>query len=462
MSQGSQGSLNPLDWDWNPLGWGWDFNPSQVLNLQPLKDTIMAIARAIPHMFDGNSELRLRAAANAHRDLGTALGKLHDAINPHVSTVLKDWHGSAGDEFRHAWQRVVAPGTREKLQKSCEGVVKVLEAVLDSTNLTKIAIIEFVRTSLIWVGLFYVMRMAANYWAALIAYLRATKIVMATVALLKRLGALFHTLGELLKAVPLVGRLRFGGKLGSIGAVIKQAALRPFNYEAISKLADPKVTTFAKYARSSAYVYGGVIATQMLGQGLQGESIFNLSPLTFTQAARITTGANLVATFMPIAGVGTKGLFQGGTAASFTATLTKTGAAVGESGMSFGGFVALRNWAIGKVGTPAWLKRFSPDMQKQLLGLAPTAAFRVWRSLNAPESYELPEWDRPVPAGSPTYHQPPPPAQWSVNEGSLWDVAAKVYGDGSRWQEIYDANRDVIGPDPSVIRVGQKLKIPKP
>ncbi|MEU0565518.1 hypothetical protein ABZ297_09020 [Nonomuraea sp. NPDC005983] len=459
MSQGSQGSLNPLDWNWNPLGWGWDFNPSQVLNPQPLIDTIMAMARAIPHMFDGNIELRLRAAANAHRDLGTALGKLHDAIDPHVSTVLKDWRGSAGDEFRHAWQKVVAPGTREKLQQSCEGVAKVLEAVLDSTNLTKTAIIEFVRTALIWFGLFHLLRLAANYWAAYLVYLRTTKIVIAAVSLLQRLGALFRSLGALLKTVPLVGRLRFGGKLSSIGAVFKQAALRPFNYEAISKLASAK---FADYAKSSAYVYGGVIATQMLGQGMKGESIFNLSPMTFTQAARITTGANLVGTFAPIAGLGTKGLFQGGTAASFTATLTKTGVAVGESGMSFGGFVALRNWAIAKVGTPAWLARFSPNMQKQLLGLPPTAAFRVWRSLNTPESYELPAWDRPVPPSSPTYQQPPPPARWSVNEGSLWDVAAKVYGDGSRWREIYDANRDVIGPDPSVIRVGQQLKIPKP
>jgi nucleoid-associated protein YgaU len=28
---------------------------------------------------------------------------------------------------------------------------------------------------------------------------------------------------------------------------------------------------------------------------------------------------------------------------------------------------------------------------------------------------------------------------------SLWAIAEKVYGDGSRWTDIYEANQDVIG-----------------
>ena len=42
---------------------------------------------------------------------------------------------------------------------------------------------------------------------------------------------------------------------------------------------------------------------------------------------------------------------------------------------------------------------------------------------------------------------------------SLWKIAEKHYGDGTRWKEIYRANKDRI-KDPDVIRRGQKLRIP--
>lgn len=48
-----------------------------------------------------------------------------------------------------------------------------------------------------------------------------------------------------------------------------------------------------------------------------------------------------------------------------------------------------------------------------------------------------------------------------TDEGSLWDAAQKVCGGGSRWREIYEADRDLIGPDPNAIRTGQALNIPK-
>jgi hypothetical protein len=43
---------------------------------------------------------------------------------------------------------------------------------------------------------------------------------------------------------------------------------------------------------------------------------------------------------------------------------------------------------------------------------------------------------------------------------TLGKIAAKFYGNASQWQKIYDANRNVIGGDPDVIRVGQTLIIP--
>jgi len=42
---------------------------------------------------------------------------------------------------------------------------------------------------------------------------------------------------------------------------------------------------------------------------------------------------------------------------------------------------------------------------------------------------------------------------------SLWRIAQKQYGDGSRWREIYDLNKDIIGPNSSLIYPGQILTI---
>jgi nucleoid-associated protein YgaU len=46
---------------------------------------------------------------------------------------------------------------------------------------------------------------------------------------------------------------------------------------------------------------------------------------------------------------------------------------------------------------------------------------------------------------------------------TLSKIAQKYYGSGERdeWMAIYEANKKVIGDNPSLIRVGQVLKIPK-
>ncbi len=42
---------------------------------------------------------------------------------------------------------------------------------------------------------------------------------------------------------------------------------------------------------------------------------------------------------------------------------------------------------------------------------------------------------------------------------SLWKIAKQELGSGSRWNEIYEANRDVL-PTPEAVHTGQKLRIP--
>lgn len=50
---------------------------------------------------------------------------------------------------------------------------------------------------------------------------------------------------------------------------------------------------------------------------------------------------------------------------------------------------------------------------------------------------------------------------YTVQSGdTLFLIAQKVYGDGDRWREIYEANRDQIGGNPEQIQVGMVLVIP--
>jgi uncharacterized protein YukE len=60
---------------------------------------------------------------------------------------------------------------------------------------------------------------------------------------------------------------------------------------------------------------------------------------------------------------------------------------------------------------------------------------------------------------------PPPPTfitvtPWGTPHGSLWQIAENVFEDGTRWRDIYAANRDLIGEDPGGLRVGMRLRMP--
>jgi len=53
------------------------------------------------------------------------------------------------------------------------------------------------------------------------------------------------------------------------------------------------------------------------------------------------------------------------------------------------------------------------------------------------------------------------PDTYIIEDGdTLWLIADKLYGDGERWQEIYDANLDILA-SPDAIVVGQTLKVPQ-
>lgn len=50
---------------------------------------------------------------------------------------------------------------------------------------------------------------------------------------------------------------------------------------------------------------------------------------------------------------------------------------------------------------------------------------------------------------------------YTVQSGdTLFIIAQKIYGDGNFWQQIYEANRALIGNDPNQIQLGMELVIP--
>lgn len=83
------------------------------------------------------------------------------------------------------------------------------------------------------------------------------------------------------------------------------------------------------------------------------------------------------------------------------------------------------------------------------------------RPVAAPAPVTVPA---PAPSVAPAPVAPAPPAMsartYTVARGdSLWKIAAKYYGNGLRWPEIYNANRGII-KNPSLIYAGQVFVIP--
>ena len=50
---------------------------------------------------------------------------------------------------------------------------------------------------------------------------------------------------------------------------------------------------------------------------------------------------------------------------------------------------------------------------------------------------------------------------YTVQAGdTLSAIAEEFLGDGERWREVYEVNRDTIGKNPNLIKPGQELALP--
>lgn len=88
--------------------------------------------------------------------------------------------------------------------------------------------------------------------------------------------------------------------------------------------------------------------------------------------------------------------------------------------------------------------------------------FRQWREIKVRSvTVATAATPAPAPAGTTRPDTKPVPKVYVVRSGdTLYKIAKAELGDGSRWRQIYDGNKDTIGPDPNLVRVGLKLVMP--
>lgn len=82
----------------------------------------------------------------------------------------------------------------------------------------------------------------------------------------------------------------------------------------------------------------------------------------------------------------------------------------------------------------------------------------------------IPPAPAPAPKPAPAPAPPPPPAPrpapppqktYTVQSGdSLWAISQRYTGNGMNWQQLYNANRGVVGSNPNLIYPGQRLVVP--
>lgn len=90
-----------------------------------------------------------------------------------------------------------------------------------------------------------------------------------------------------------------------------------------------------------------------------------------------------------------------------------------------------------------------------------TLHFRVVQGSTDIVTIKKPQEKSPAPKLKDNRPKPPQEKVYTVKPGdSLYKIAKQVYGNGSKYNLIYEANKNVIGKNPNLIYPGQKFVIP--
>jgi nucleoid-associated protein YgaU len=104
----------------------------------------------------------------------------------------------------------------------------------------------------------------------------------------------------------------------------------------------------------------------------------------------------------------------------------------------------------------------APTSEPEVVEAAPSPETAAQASDDSAAGTERDDVDSPTASDSPAASSASPESRrYTVQVGdSLWNIAADFMGSGARWEELYEANRDVIGDDPMNLRAGIVITIP--
>ena len=86
--------------------------------------------------------------------------------------------------------------------------------------------------------------------------------------------------------------------------------------------------------------------------------------------------------------------------------------------------------------------------------------YNYFKSVNQPSDGETSSTSTPEQTVVPSGDQLP--ADYVVQKGdSLWSISEKAYGTGYNWTDVYNANKQVIGPNANTLLADTKINLPK-
>ncbi|GLW08156.1 hypothetical protein Misp01_32860 [Microtetraspora sp. NBRC 13810] len=481
-----------------------------------LSDLVTTLINAIKALGSDRDERQLNKMAAACTKLAADLGAVGKQIDPVILAGHGTWTGAAATRYQQMATTYFSQSERADVVKNLGHVTEVLGMAKQASHETKRALVELLKSigeaiaasAVISVAFGAMGKYAA--WAA--REQMAAKAGTYAVSIMTRL---VWNLQKLAKPIQLIARFLGKGRTSTTLASRPALALKRNNLrDLLVNMGNGRLVKGMTLAGSEGMSFGatslaamknfwkvfgmsytGNYVTTGLGRMMNGQSFITPFGLGYAQMNK----ASWVAGALPFSSTVWTGLaarhpvrmnfMAGFTAGSIPSIMNdrlegKPWSEVAQNyakfGLVSGVFNASMGGLFGKVGIR------DPKMVMGLgsfFGLIPGTALRglpepigtplapvpeplrinedartLRNAGSIPDDALAPKRAEPPAQPAPTQ---PAPVQRRAGENSLWDIAEQVYGDGTRWRDIYEANRQLIGPDPTKIQPDMTFTIPR-
>ncbi|MEU7828023.1 hypothetical protein [Nonomuraea sp. NPDC049129] len=456
-----------------------------------LSQLITTIMNAMRAAGNDNDERQLAQMSEACKQLAASLDSVGDKnIDPAVQKGRKQWTGDAATHYQEMVDTYFDPAERKALVKSLGHVSEVLLMAKEATHETKRAFRELLKSILQALAISVALSMFTGVMGRYAAWVARAKIAAQGAGLaatilarliwfLKKVAVPLRKLAELMKRSKALRR----------GLTVFKSQNWVLNGTQGMSFGKTALTSFKSYAKMFGLQLGaGQFMFVGLGRELKGQSFF--APFGLQYAQMVNSAA--ISSAFPWGRVGwdkakkaygAKALFAAGamTGTGYTIindrlegkTLGQMVKDIGKVAVLNGGWGALNGAALKKIG-------ITGDFQVQLFNstgaIIPGTALRnlpppigvPFKQTEPPahiDHKKYPEPDTPplmdYRPQDPTTTAPQASSHQVGGEETLAGIAKRVYGSERYWPQLYEANRDVIGPDPGVLKPGTPLKLPK-